>query len=135
MRADAELVDAGIDAELVDAGIELVDAGMDAELVDGGIDVELVDAGIDAEMVDAGIDAEMAETAGPEEQPSFKFDPVRSCILVIRKAALMDPFLAVDENVTGGMLSAAGGNIAISLEQKKRPLIRCFRRNVFHVGR
>ncbi|MGB0648258.1 MAG: hypothetical protein ACPGQS_13825, partial [Bradymonadia bacterium] len=112
-----EDLDAGLpemDAEgMTDATTQMGDATVD-DANDGSID-DSNDGSIDNEL-----DADIPEE--PAEDIRFRFDPNGLMYLGHSQGGVNGPlFLAVDRNVSGGMLSAAGGNIAITLEQKKRP--------------
>ena len=110
--------------------VDNLDMGVDGGLAEpsdlGGLDVGLpeLDAGempdSDAELGDGAIDAD-TDAFTPEEPAeviSFRFDPNGLMYLGHSQGGVNGPlFLAVDRNVSGGMLSAAGGNIAITLEQ------------------
>lgn len=143
-----DAIDAGVERDDVDAGamdeMDEMDTGTDVGTSELDSELEpasVVDAGIaissDGSLVsdaDTAADTGTAEDADGSlrsdsmvepptpELVSLRFDPDSLMYLGHSQGGVNGPlFLAVDKNVTAGMLSAAGGNIAITLEQKRRP--------------
>ena len=84
------------------------------------MDAEVADAGVDAESIDAGMASDVGGSMDQEAPKQFRFDPDAPMYLGHSQGGVNGPlFLAVDGN--DGWNAIGGGNIAITLEQKKRP--------------
>ena len=129
MKQSADAADGGIN----DGG---TDEGLDAGEDDAQLDAGIADAGLpgaaDAETPDSGADAETTADAGdpadagnemPDDFERLRLDGSRVVYMGHSQGGLNGPlFLAAEPDIKGGVLSAAGALLAISLEQKTRPI-------------
>ncbi|MGC6415969.1 MAG: hypothetical protein ACON3Z_02510 [Bradymonadia bacterium] len=129
MKQSADAPDGGINdggaEEELDAGQN--DAQLDASVADAGLpgtaDAQTPGSGADAEATaDAGDPADSGNEM-PDDFERLRLDGSRVVYMGHSQGGLNGPlFLAAEPDIKGGVLSAAGALLAISLEQKTRPI-------------